>query len=475
MGTGDGGSPTIRTKTARTSTRCSASSCGSTRTRGMGGVHRAALQPVRRQAGRNEIYALGFRNPFRWSFDGPQAIVIADVGYNQLGGGRLREPAPAARARTSGGTTTRASPPSADEAAAQVPAKPIFNYPHTNGRCAIIGGTVVRDRALKTLRGRFVYADLCTGKLRSLSRTAWPRAITRWACPSPDLAGTVAAHGHVYVASLTASLPARAQSTSWRGARPAGQSLWRVESPSMEAKTASQADAAAPRRRRRPETAPRGAAGDLRGPQAHRRLPDRDRPVDSPARVPEAVARVRAAQPAWEAMGFAGRKHWLGKLRDWMIDNHDSRGPDAVRDGQGPRRRRARGASTSPTQSTSTPTTRSGSSATRPRAPTTRCSGSSGCGSLPAVPGGRQHQPLELPADPLLRRRDRRPHGRRRGGHQALRVHAADHDGDRRAWKEEVGGPDVLDFVNGIGETGGALVDAVDYVQFTGSDRTGRS
>jgi betaine-aldehyde dehydrogenase len=43
-----------------------------------------------------------------------------------------------------------------------------------------------------------------------------------------------------------------------------------------------------------------------------------------------------------------------------------------------------------------------------------------------------------------------------------------------KAWKEEIGGPDVLDCVQGTGETGGALVDAVDFVQFTGSDRTGR-
>jgi betaine-aldehyde dehydrogenase len=43
-----------------------------------------------------------------------------------------------------------------------------------------------------------------------------------------------------------------------------------------------------------------------------------------------------------------------------------------------------------------------------------------------------------------------------------------------RAWKEEIGGPDILDCVNGVGETGGALVDACDYIQFTGSDRTGK-
>ena len=42
------------------------------------------------------------------------------------------------------------------------------------------------------------------------------------------------------------------------------------------------------------------------------------------------------------------------------------------------------------------------------------------------------------------------------------------------AWKREIGGPDVFDCVHGTGETGGALVDGVDFIQFTGSDRTGR-
>ena len=43
-----------------------------------------------------------------------------------------------------------------------------------------------------------------------------------------------------------------------------------------------------------------------------------------------------------------------------------------------------------------------------------------------------------------------------------------------RGWHEEVGAPDVLGVVNGMGETGGALVDESDYVQFTGSERTGK-
>ena len=43
-----------------------------------------------------------------------------------------------------------------------------------------------------------------------------------------------------------------------------------------------------------------------------------------------------------------------------------------------------------------------------------------------------------------------------------------------RGWREEVGAPVVLDAVFGAGETGGALIDEVDYVQFTGSVATGR-
>ena len=45
--------------------------------------------------------------------------------------------------------------------------------------------------------------------------------------------------------------------------------------------------------------------------------------VDSPASVAEKVARVRASQPEWEALGIEGRYYWLGKLRDWLLDNQE--------------------------------------------------------------------------------------------------------------------------------------------------------
>ena len=43
--------------------------------------------------------------------------------------------------------------------------------------------------------------------------------------------------------------------------------------------------------------------------------------VASAEDVAETVARVRGNQPAWEALGNEGRYLWLGKLRDWILDN----------------------------------------------------------------------------------------------------------------------------------------------------------
>lgn len=44
-----------------------------------------------------------------------------------------------------------------------------------------------------------------------------------------------------------------------------------------------------------------------------------------------------------------------------------------------------------------------------------------------------------------------------------------------RAWTEEIGGPAVFACAQGTGEVGRAVVDHVDYVQFTGSTRSGRA
>jgi hypothetical protein len=48
------------------------------------------------------------------------------------------------------------------------PKMPITVYNHVNGRCAIIGGYVSHDARIAALRGRYLYGDLCTGRIFSL-------------------------------------------------------------------------------------------------------------------------------------------------------------------------------------------------------------------------------------------------------------------------------------------------------------------
>jgi glucose/arabinose dehydrogenase len=126
--------------------------------------------------GRDEIYSYGLRNPFRFSFDtgtaGRPRIAIGDVGQD-----RFEEIDYATVGAASGanfgwdalegfGPYTGANSGTPDPGGTR---KPIFAYSHDRGgSCSIIGGYVVHDRRLPSLRGRYVYADLCEGQLRSL-------------------------------------------------------------------------------------------------------------------------------------------------------------------------------------------------------------------------------------------------------------------------------------------------------------------
>ena len=48
------------------------------------------------------------------------------------------------------------------------PVGPVYDYDHGGGRCAVIGGVVVRDPRLPSLAGRYLFGDYCDGKLHSM-------------------------------------------------------------------------------------------------------------------------------------------------------------------------------------------------------------------------------------------------------------------------------------------------------------------
>jgi len=120
--------------------------------------------PYVHKKGRDEIYARGFRNPFRFTIEGDR-ILIGDVGEN-----RREEVDVKTLRKARGGNfgwpifegTLRFRPGHIAHHD-----KPILQYPHTGGACSITGGVVIRDRRLRGLRGHYVYGDFCTGDIRA--------------------------------------------------------------------------------------------------------------------------------------------------------------------------------------------------------------------------------------------------------------------------------------------------------------------
>jgi len=130
-----------------------------------------ADNPFVGRAGRDEIYSYGLRNPFRFSFDG-QRIAIGDVGQNEFEELDYTTLA-AANGANFGWDAFEGFSKYTDESSGTPDpggtVRPILAYSHSRGNsCSIIGGYVVHDPRLKGLQGRYVYADLCEGQLRSL-------------------------------------------------------------------------------------------------------------------------------------------------------------------------------------------------------------------------------------------------------------------------------------------------------------------
>ncbi len=136
-----------------------------------------ASNPFVGKPGRDEIYSYGLRNPFRFSFDTVSAsqprIAIGDVGQNRFEELDYTTVAAASGANFGWDALEGFSVYEEENSGTPVPpgtVKPIFSYPHSRGgSCSIIGGYVVRDRSLRSLYKRYVYADLCEGQLRSLT------------------------------------------------------------------------------------------------------------------------------------------------------------------------------------------------------------------------------------------------------------------------------------------------------------------
>jgi acyl-CoA reductase-like NAD-dependent aldehyde dehydrogenase len=200
-----------------------------------------------------------------------------------------------------------------------------------------------------------------------------------------------------------------------------------------------------------------------------------DVPTDSPETVAATVARVRAAQPAWEALGFNGRRVWLNRLRDWILDNSD-RIIDTMQAETGKVRADA---SNEPIYLAdlinfygSKADKYVGEEKVRPHSP------------LSATRRLRvQYRPhpvvgLISPWNfPLILSLGDAIPALMAGAAVVMKPSEVTPLGLGEiveAWQKEIGGPDVIATVNGAAETASALVDNSDFIGFTGSDRVGK-
>jgi glucose/arabinose dehydrogenase len=132
-----------------------------------GGYASPESNPFANGNGKDEIYALGLRNPYRFAFDSQGGdIWIGDVGQDQWE--EIDRAGRAALAGANFGWDIFEGDHDFEGGGAPSNYRgPVFEYPSSGGNCAVTGGYVVRDPNLPALNGRYLYADHCGGVLRS--------------------------------------------------------------------------------------------------------------------------------------------------------------------------------------------------------------------------------------------------------------------------------------------------------------------
>jgi glucose/arabinose dehydrogenase len=163
--------------------------------------------------GRDEIWQIGLRNPWRFSFDRANGnLWIGDVGqgaweevdratrtssgpgrkinwgWDDMEGRHCHEPT--SGCRTSGRTL------------------PVAEYGHSGGRCAVTGGYVYRGSRVPALVGGYVFADYCSGEIWVISATASSPATKTLLLDTPYLISGFgeSAGGELYVLDLNGAM-----------------------------------------------------------------------------------------------------------------------------------------------------------------------------------------------------------------------------------------------------------------------------
>ena len=136
-----------------------------------------ADNPFVGEPGRDEIWAIGLRNPWRFSFDAvSDRLMLADVGatlFEEINEVSASEPA------LNFGWPRMEGLRCTDPEGCAGLVEPILTYDHSDGACAVVGGFIYRGDALPELQGHYFYGDNCKNWLRSFD-PANPEDVRTW-------------------------------------------------------------------------------------------------------------------------------------------------------------------------------------------------------------------------------------------------------------------------------------------------------
>ena len=176
-------------------------SCGSTR---------YCIPPgnpfVATRGARKEIWQLGLRNPWRFSFDRTTGSMwIGDVGNAKWE--EIDTVERGASGHNFGWPCREGAHSNAGSCRAGVLTSPALEMAHDASMCAVIGGYVYRGSQSPALAGVYVFADLCSGRIYGASRIAgrWIRSAMGSSADSVSSFGQ-SASGELYTVDLRGRL-----------------------------------------------------------------------------------------------------------------------------------------------------------------------------------------------------------------------------------------------------------------------------
>jgi glucose/arabinose dehydrogenase len=160
---------------------------------------------VGRAGARREVYSYGLRNPWRFSFDRVAGdLIIGDVGQSEVEEIDFTTIAQA-RGGNFGWRVREGDRPFSNETVDGA-IEPVIVRTHDEGWCSVTGGYVVRDPALPSLRGKYLYGDFCKGIIYGARLSSSGSSGNARVAGLPQIAALSSfgedARGRIYVVSL---------------------------------------------------------------------------------------------------------------------------------------------------------------------------------------------------------------------------------------------------------------------------------